>query len=417
MKINNLLLLTCVLMSIFTLRSVHLNAQAKPDPEANVIRKVADFILSNSTYDFIIPKENKILSSVNSSNFDKSIRIRSPYNAWYYSNGVINIGMLRIAETLSEKKYRDYVIKNYEFAFNNLPFFKSNYQGQSKWSYPFGQIIVTQELDDCGAMGAGLIEVNQISPRKEYDDYLKAAADHILQKQTRLADKTLVRSVPHKMTLWADDLYMSVAFLSRMGKVTGDTKYFDDAILQVENFTKYLYNPSKELYYHCWYSDLQVNGVAHWSRCNGWVMMAQVELLDQMPDNYPGREKVIKILQQQIRGIARYQDVSGMWHQILDKSDSYLETSGTAIYTYGVAKAVNSGWIDKRFITIALEGWKGVKRNIQDDGQIINVCAGTGIENDLIFYYQRPTPVNDIHGFGAILLAGNEIIKYRKNNP
>lgn len=417
MKTTNLFLLTCNLMSLLTFNSRQSNAQAKIDPEISIVRKVADYILSNSSFDFIIPKENKILSSVNSSNFDKSVRIRSPYNTWSYPNGVTNIAMLRLAENLNDQKYRDFAVKNYQFAFDNLAFFKKNYQEQSKWNYPFGQLIVTQELDDCGAMGAGLIEVNQIVPRKEYKEYLDVAANHILQKQSRLADKTLVRSVPHKMTLWADDLYMSIVFLSRMGKWTGDKKYFDDAILQVENFTKYLFNPAKELYYHCWYSDLKTNGVAHWSRCNGWVMMAQIELLDHLPTDYPGREKVIKILQQQIRGIALYQDVSGMWHQIIDKNDSYLEASGTAMYTYGVAKAVNNGWIDKRYITIAMEGWKGVKKNIMEDGQISNVCAGTGIENDMVFYYNRPAPLNDIHGFGPILLAGNEVIKYMKNNP
>ncbi len=83
-------------------------------------------------------------------------------------------------------------------------------------------------------------------------------------------------------------------------------------------------------------------------------MMAQVELLDKMPSDYPNRDKVIKILQQQIRGIAHYQDVSGMWHQILYKNDSYLEASGTAMFTYSIAKAVNNGWIDKRYISIAL---------------------------------------------------------------
>lgn len=294
MKITNLFLSMFLLISLLAFNSKPLNAQSNINQEISVVRKVASYILSNASYDFIIPREKKVLSTVNSSNFDRSVRIRSPYTTWSYPNGVTNIAMLRLAENLNDKKYRDFAVKNYEFAFDNLPFFKENYKEQSKWSYPFGQLIVTQELDDCGAMGAGLIEVNQINPRKEYKEYLETAADHILQKQARLADKTLVRPVPHKMTLWADDLYMSIVFLSRMGKWTGDKKYFDDAILQVENFTRYLFNPVKELYYHCWYSDLQTNGVAHWSRCNGWVMMAQIELLDNMPANYPNRGKLLR---------------------------------------------------------------------------------------------------------------------------
>lgn len=145
-------------------------------------------------------------------------------------------------------------------------------------------------------------------------------------------------------------------------------------------------------------------------------MMAQVELLDYLPMDYPNRKKLLKILYQQILGISRYQDISGMWHQLIDKNDSYLETSSTAMFTYSIAKAVNNGWIDKRYISIAIEGWEGLKKNINEDGLVKNICQGTGIENDLLYYYKRPTPLNDIHGLGAILLAGNEIIKFKRDN-
>jgi unsaturated rhamnogalacturonyl hydrolase len=213
------------------------------------------------------------------------------------------------------------------------------------------------------------------------------------------------------MTLWADDLYMSISFLARMGDLTGDPQYFNDAIRQVNNFTKYLYNEQTQLYYHCWYSDLKKNGVAHWGRCNGWVMMAQVDLLEYLPEDFPGREELLRILRQQILGVSRYQSESGLWFQLLDRNDSYLETSCTAMFTYGIAKAVNQGWIDSRYLSIAVRGWEGIKTKIRSDGQIEGICAGTGIQDDLIFYYKRPAPLNDIHGIGAVLLAGMEVIK------
>lgn len=391
-----------------------LSAQAFNKSDSALLKKIADSILSKTTFDFELPGESTGINNLTDNNFNNAAIIRSPYNEWKYWNGVLNIAMLRLADRYNEIKYRNFAINNYEFAFDHLQLFKKNFTSKVRWTYPFMTLFNTTQLDDCGAEGAGLIEVNQLKPRKDFNEYLQTAASHILKRQLRFSDGTLARSRPVVNTLWADDLYMSIVFLSRMGKWTGQQKYFDDAILQVLNFTKYLYNDKKGLYYHCWFSDNKTNGVAHWSRCNGWVMMAQIELLDHLPKNNSIRNKLIKILQQQIIGVARYQDVSGLWHQLLDKNDSYLETSGTAMFVYSIAKAVNNGWLDKRYADVAKAGWKGIKTNIQEDGQVKNICMGTGIASNISYYYTRAAPLNDIHGLGPVLLAGTEVMKLPK---
>jgi unsaturated rhamnogalacturonyl hydrolase len=387
------------------------------DADIKTVRKVADRILENATFDFVTRDKTRIIKKLNENDTINAgnLLIRSPYNAWTYWNGVLNISMLRLFSTLKDDKYKSFALKNYDFAFDNASFFKKKYTGMRRWDIPFITLFTTELLDDCGAEGAGLIEANAVHPRADFKNYIDSTALFIMDKQLRLNDGTLARSVPRETTLWADDLYMGVVFLSRVGSFTGNSKYFDDAIRQVVNVTNYLYNPATGLYYHCWYSNANTNGVAHWGRCNGWIMMAMVELLNYIPENHPQREKLIQILRQHIIGVSRYQDISGMWHQLLNKNDSYLETSCTAMFTYGIAKAVNMGWVEKSYITIALEGWKGVKKNILADGQVKNICMGTGIQEDLVYYYTRPTPLNDIHGLGATLLAGDEIIKYKRN--
>jgi unsaturated rhamnogalacturonyl hydrolase len=260
-------------------------------------------------------------------------------------------------------------------------------------------------------MAAGLLDVYQFDKKKEYSEYLNRVGDYILTKQVKFADGTLARNAPRKMTLWADDLYMSVPYLARMGKLTGDNKYFDFAIQQVENFNKYIYNSSTGLYYHAFYNDENMNGVAHWGRCNGWVALAQAELLNNLPANHPKRPELTKYLLRQIVGFSRYQDTSGMWHQVLDKPDSYLESSVTAMFVYTVAKAVNQGWINKRFISIAQNGWNALAKKVTTDGQVPDICMGTSIEEDISYYYNRPKALNDTHGLGAFLLAGTEMIR------
>ncbi len=387
------------------------------DLDEIVIMRIADYILDQTELSFAAVDSRQIYRSTKDIPDNVEIRLQSTFGEWHYTNGVLNMAMIDLAELTGEEKYFNYAADHVAFGMDNYTFFQERFKHDRPYHrYPFGQLWTMGELDDCGAMGASMVDVYQKVKRDDYKEYIDNTARHITERQERLDDGTLVRRFPHEMTLWADDLYMSVPFLTRMGKLTGENKYFDDAALQVFNFTKYLWNPNKELYYHCYYSDLERNGVAHWGRCNGWVMMAKVHLLNFMPSDHPDREAIIKDLEQQILGIAKYQNADGLWHQLLDKTDSYLESSCSAMFVYSIARAVNQGWIDRRYASIALRGWEGLKTHkITVEGQLKDVCVGTGIQDDMAFYYHRPARLNEKHGLGAVLEAGIEIIRLKES--
>lgn len=79
------------------------------------------------------------------------------------------------------------------------------------------------------------------------------------------------------------------------------------------------------------------------------------------------------------------------------------------MFVAAIAHGVNKGWLDSSFASVALQGWKAVCSQITPEGQVKNVCMGTGISRDLPFYYNRPAPLNDAHGLGAVVQAGIEI--------
>jgi rhamnogalacturonyl hydrolase YesR len=226
-----------------------------------------------------------------------------------------------------------------------------------------------------------------------------------------LPDGTFVRGFPKRWTLWADDLYMGVPFLARMAVLTGDGRYFDDAARQVINFHRYLFDARTGLMTHNWYSEPPRPGVAFWGRANGWAVVAQVELLDRIPAGHPQRDTLLTLLRRHLVGLARYQGREGLWHQLLDRKDSYLETSASAMFTYAIAHAVNQGWLEPRYASIARRGWQGVASRVRPDGKIEGICTGTVVSDNLADYYQRPTPLNDVHGIGTVLLAGGEMLR------
>jgi len=383
-----------------------------------VVKRVADYILEHGTLSFQDVNTGKIYKSTKDIPAGAKVKFSSPFGEWHYTGGVLNMALIDLSNFLGDKKYADYAAAQVAFGMDNYKYFQKRYNKKKDgtyYFYPFGQLWTMEALDDCGAMGASMIDVYKTVKRDDYKKYIEKTARHIMEVQDRLEDGTLVRKFPNEMTIWGDDLYMSVPFLARMGKFTGDKKYWDDAILQVKNFTKYLWDPKEDLYYHCYYTDLKRNGVAHWGRCNGWIMMAKVHLLNYLPKDYPGREDIIKDLERQILGIAKYQSADGLWHQLLDKNDSYIETSCSAMFIYSIARAVNQGWIDARYGSIAIRGWEGLKEHeIQLDGQVKNICVGTGIEDNLVFYYDRPAKLEEKHGLGAVVDAGIEVIKLKR---
>jgi rhamnogalacturonyl hydrolase YesR len=247
-----------------------------------------------------------------------------------------------------------------------------------------------------------------IDLRAQIDRYM----DFISNKEYRLPDGTLARNRPQKNTLWLDDLYMGVPALAQMGKFTGNNKYYDDAVKQVRQFAKRMFNEQEKVYMHGWVESMETHPEFHWARANGWALMAKTELLDVLPVTHPGYAFVLQQFKKHVAGLAAYQSGSGFWHQLLDRNDSYLETSATAIYAYCIAHACNKGWIDPViYAPMAMAAWNAVSTKINDKGQVEGTCVGTGMAFDPLFYYYRPVNVFAAHGYGPVLLAAAEMYR------
>jgi len=174
-----------------------------------------------------------------------------------------------------------------------------------------------------------------------------------------------------------------------------------------------LFLPQYQLYTHGWDAN---NDTTHprvfWGRANGWCLMAMAELLTVLPEDHPARPEVLKVFRQHAQGIASLQSGIGLWHQLLDRNDSYLETSASAMFTYALARGCRMGWLDPAvYGPTAIAGWNGVASRITADGHVDGTCIGTTFAADYIYYYNRPM-IDDIHGYGPTLLAGSEILNF-----
>jgi unsaturated rhamnogalacturonyl hydrolase len=341
-----------------------------------------------------------------------------PFYPLDYTMGVIHSGMLLAHEATGDRRFADYTRRQLQFIADRLPYFRRVVaSGAPPEKGTFGAIIATRALDDAGSMCAALIKAR----RKDIGPDLRSVIDgwsrYIAHEQFRLGDGTLARQRPQPESLWADDLYMSVPALAQMGALTGDRAWFDDAVKQVLQFHRYLWDPQARLYAHGKHMNQPLNPEFYWARANGWAMMASVELLDVLPEDHPGREEVLANLREHIRSIAKLQSgASGLWHQMLDKTDSYVETSASAMFVYSMARAIDAGWISPvSYGSVAQAGWIGVTTRVNERGQVEGTCVGTTLASDNVYYYNRPQSVFATHGYGPVLLAGAEMIRLMQN--
>jgi rhamnogalacturonyl hydrolase YesR len=209
---------------------------------------------------------------------------------------------------------------------------------------------------------------------------------------------------------------MSVPALAQMGKLTGERRYYDDAVKQILQFGERMFVKDKGLYMHGWVQGMEPHPVFHWARANGWALLAKVELLEVLPEDHPGRAAVLERLREHVRGLAACQSGQGLWHQLLDRSDTYLETSASAMFVYSIAHAISRGWVDPRAYGPMVQlGWNAVTTKVNAEGQVEGTCVGTGMGFDPTFYYYRPTSVFAAHGYGPVLLAGSEMLALLKS--
>ena len=221
------------------------------------------------------------------------------------------------------------------------------------------------------------------------------------------------RDTPENYTVWVDDMFMGIPFLIQAGLYSDSPElrkiFFDDAANQIIDFTKHVWNKDTRLYMHANYTSRPDVKLPHWARANGWAIWAMSDVLMALPKNHPKYKAILKQYQTFVYSLIKYQSPDGFWHNVIDRSDSPKEVSGTAIFTMGIIRGIRYGWLDKKkFMPIALKGWDAVASEIEDDGTVHNICIGTMCTEDVNYYMNRPFFDNDTHGSFAVIFAGIE---------
>lgn len=257
----------------------------------------------------------------------------------------------------------------------------------------------------------------------------KAAAAEIWDTLTtnypRTKDGGFWHATTRQHQLWLDGTYMSLPFVVHYGEAFGKQKYaYDEASKQLLIYASHLNDPKSGLLFHAydesgaqkWADPATHHSSFFWARSIGWYGMALIDVLEKMPADHPNRPKLIALVRQLVQAYARYQDPkTGLWYNVVDKPKqpgNWLETSASSMYVYTISKAVERGYVPKKYEKVACKGYRGVlgELSVNADGgvDISNICIGTNV-GDLQFYLDRPRKTNDEHGLGAFLIMNEQM--------
>jgi unsaturated rhamnogalacturonyl hydrolase len=317
-----------------------------------------------------------------------------PSNIW--TRAVYYEGLMNLYKIHPEKEYYDYAV-----------------QWGQKHNWGLRNGITTKNADD-QACGQTYIDLYLIDKQPERIKDIKASIDLVI-KSGKVNDWT-----------WIDAIQMGMPVFAKLGKLYNDTTYYNYMYKMYMHSKNTegggLYNAKDGL----WWRDKdfvppykEPNGEdCYWARGNGWVVAALVRVLEIIPENEAHRNEYLKTYHEMIKALVPIQRTDGFWNVSLHDATHFggKETSGTALFVYGMAWGVNQGILDKAtYMPIITKAWNAMTKDAVQKNGFIGYMQGTGKEpKDGQPVSYTSVPDFEDYGLGCFLLAGTEVYKLKK---
>jgi len=204
----------------------------------------------------------------------------------------------------------------------------------------------------------------------------------------------------------SDAVFMGTPILVQVGRLTGETRYYDMAARHLE-FMLQLNLREDGLHQH---SPLDPGQTA-WGRGNGFPALGLALCLSDLPADSPHRRRFLEVYRHHMAAMKKYQDEMGMWHQVIDHPESYREFTVTCMTTFALVRGLRHGWLDRGvYEPIVQRAWRAIRMRIAADGTLVDVCTGTGKQKSLSEYFDRTAILGrDARGGAMALMVSTEI--------
>ena len=294
------------------------------------------------------------------------------YRHWEWTQGVGLYGLWRLFEKTRDEKYLD-ILTTY-------------FDNQMTVGFPALNVNTVTPFLTMSYVGEYLGSEKYLAPCRESAAWIMA---HF--PRTREGGfQHMTSDTLNDQELWDDTLFMTVLFLANMGRIEGKREYIEEAQYQFLLHAKYLADRETGLWYHGWTFNGRHNFAgAFWGRGNCWITIAIPEFLGMVDCAPAVRRMLTELLRAQVESLVKYQDESGMWHTVIDDRDSYVETSASCGFAYGILRGIHAGLLDKRYAEAAMKALDPILGYIGDDGVVNQVSYGTPMGRESKDFYKK----------------------------
>lgn len=344
-----------------------------------------------------------------------SMRAGNPAR-WSYDQGVVLKGIEGIWLATGDGKWFNYIQKSMDHFVQD--------DGTIKTYKP-----ADFNIDNVNN-GKILLLLYQVTGKEKYRKAVETLRDQ-LRHHPRTNEGSFWHKKIYPYQVWLDGLYMAQPFYAEYAKVFGEDTAFNDIARQFVLIERHARDPKTGLLYHGWdeskqqkWADPKTGLSPHvWGRALGWYGMAMVDALDYFPQNHPGRDSIINILNRFAKAVATVQDrKTGLWYDIPNmpaEPKNYPEASASSMLVYTLAKGVRKGYLPQAYLANAKKGYAGILKQFirEEDGRtaLHGTVSVSGLggkpyrDGSFAYYMSEPVVVNDPKGMGAFILAADEM--------
>lgn len=300
-------------------------------------------------------------------------------------------GALKVAKLIGDKDLQERLIRKFDYLLS-----------------PEGTNRISPEAHvDFRVFGIVPLEIYMQTGDKKYLELGKRLADAQWENPTE-------DGITREARYWVDDIYMICAVQVQAYRATGDPNYLDRAALTAATYLDKLQQPNG-LFYHA------ADSPFFWARGNGWVAAGITELLSELPADHPKRARIMEGYKKMMSTLLKHQSTDGLWRQLIDKPEAWLESSGTGMFAFAMVTGVKHGWLDaETYGSAARRAWLALVNNLDAGGNVKDVCVGTNKaarevgqdpEAQLKYYLERARRTGDLHGQAPILWTAGALLR------